>query len=162
MGEGQQQIEFHLHPLGQLDRLLAFLQSEQRHVSAAGFLIPAGIEASGDFDDLPYGLSRVPADSAGRVADALLDLGLMPLKRQSEIGNLSAVRMDQIQHGLDRGGLARAVSADEAGDPAALKGKRNITKAKCRICLADIFQFRNLHKSLLLLVLYELHDYCNI
>ena len=126
MGQGQGQGVLDLHALGQLGWGFALVQAEAVKTLAVDPIIPGGIEAAGDVRDDAQPFAGVEADPPGHIADVLSDFLLIHGKVHAEEAHLPSVRVDEAQHGLERGGFARAVAADEAGDLPFLQGEGHV------------------------------------
>ena len=145
VGQGQQQVELHLHAGGQLPGRFVFVQPEHIKIAAIGRLVPVAVEPAHDADDVPDLFPRVPADRARGIADPLLDLRFVTDEGQTEKADLAPVGVDQVEHGFDGGGLARAVAADEAGYPPPLQVKGHVPQGEGGIFFAQAAYFCDCH-----------------
>ena len=120
VAHGQRELVFDLHALGKLARALVLAQAEAFEAAAVHFFVPCGIKPARGVGDLAQALARVIAQAARDEANAPADLLLVAIHVLSEQRDPAGVGMHQMQQGLERGRLARAVAADEAHDGAGL------------------------------------------
>ena len=135
----------HAHAGRELRDLLRLVEREQLQIVPVFVLVPAVVKRPRHVRDAAQLLIRVKIHTAEHHAELLLAGRLVGVKILAKHGHAAAVRVHEIEHGLDGRALAGAVAADEAHDRPRLDCERHIAQRKRRIGLAQALHFQNVH-----------------
>ena len=145
VAECQRQLVLHLHARRQLAHPLLFIQPEAAQQRPVYFLVPIREKTPGRVGD---GLQFL----VGKVVRAAADAAdLRPpgqrIRRKGLAEQLNAARFgaQMAENGLQRGGLARAVDADEPHDRPGGHGEGDILQREGRIALTHAADLQRIH-----------------
>lgn len=143
---GGRQLILDLHALRQLADALALVERKLPDEARVAPVVPPGVKALRDVRQLAQALALIIRRAAGDEADARADLPLVLVHIQPADRDRPRIRMHQMEHGFERGRLARAVAADQAHDRPGLHGERDVFQPEGRILLAKPVKLQDLHR----------------
>ena len=115
----------------------ALVEGKELQIALIGRLVPVVVKAARHGRDGGELFAWVIIRAAGDEGDAALDLLLMLREAKAEKAYLARGGVNDVEHALERRGLARAVAADEAHDPSAGERKADFLQSERRIFLAE-------------------------
>ena len=139
--------ELDLHARGELAHTLVFVQVKTAAELPVDGAIPVRVETPRHRSNVRKARAGIIVCAAEGNADALLAGELFLPKVHSVDPNLARVRADKAQHRLERGGLARAVSADEAHNVARFQRKGRVLQRKAFVPLAEASDREQRHRK---------------